>query len=142
MFGQTERKVVFTDLHQNNLTGDVDIEVVPEEDFKITEPKFNNPSMYCVVDPGKTEDSCNPSTNYQGKVIIITQPNEKNWGMSEFRKKRDSVKGLFLFLPVWTLQELLNAKQYFDKKNRIDDETIISRYEAVGGVPPHIFTEE
>ena len=75
-------------------------------------------------------------------MIIITQPNERNGGMSEFRIKRDSVKGLFLFLPVWTLQELLNAKQYFDIENRIDDETIISRYEAVGGVPPHIFTDE
>ena len=65
---RTDRKegCIYRFAPQDNLTGHVDVEVVPEQDFKITAPKFNNPSMYYVVNPGTTEDSCNPSTIYQG----------------------------------------------------------------------------
>ena len=124
-----------------NSTGDIDVQVVPENKFIMSDEKFDKPSFYYVVDPGKTKGSnCDPSNTFQGKVIIVSSPNEGHWGFNEFVKRRDNVMGIFLYLPVWTLRELLNAKQYFNI--RLSDEIIVSRYEEVGGIPRHIFDDE
>lgn len=120
--------------------GDINVQVIPEEKFQRTSAKFNHPSTYYVVDPGKTKDSCDPPNIFQGKVIIVASPDEGHWGGSEFLKQRGNIKGLFMFMPVWSLSELLAAKQYFEYN--LLDETIASRYEKVGGIPRHIFTDD
>jgi hypothetical protein len=98
----------------------------------------NNVSIYYVVDPGQTKDNCNLDVDFKGKVIIVASHDEGHWGGSEFLKQRGTIKGLFMFMPVWSLDELLNAKQHFECS--VLDEDIISRYQKVGGIPRHIFT--
>ena len=120
--------------------GDVDVVVIPEDQFVCTELRFNNESIYYVVDPGKFKNNCDPPNIYIGKVIIVASPDNRHWGGGEFTKIRDSIKGTFCFYPVWSLDELINAKDLFDEV--ITDATIEERYENVGGIPRHIFTDQ
>ena len=118
-------------------TGDVDVHVIPEAQFKCTDSRFNKESIYYVVDPGQTTMSCNPPNIYIGKVIIIASPDNRHWGGSEFEKERDGVSGIFRFYPVWDVHELVAARQLFDRS--LSKPAITKRYEEVGGIPRHVF---
>ena len=87
---------------------DIDVQIVPEDKFRCTDKMFNNPSIYYVVDPGHTKDSCDLPSIYDGKVIIVTSPDVGHWGDSQFAKE-----GMFLYYPVWSLDELIKAKHFF-----------------------------
>jgi hypothetical protein len=131
---------MFTPISKDPL--EIDVNVIAEKYFMYGDTEVNMTTMYYVADPGQTmEVSCNINNAFLGKVIIVASPNSKHWGGSDFRKERGaSLPGLFLNFPVWTLDELIAAKQYF--KYNLDDEKIINRYEQVGGVPRHIFTDD
>ena len=117
-------------------TGEIDVQVVPEDQFRHMKPEFNNPSIYYVVDPGDTFDRCNPPVKYKGKVIIVTSPDDRHWGGTTFRKKR-RVSGTFRYYPVWEIHELLSARIFFE--STLSEEDIIDRFEQVGGIPRNIF---
>jgi hypothetical protein len=103
-------------------------------------PSLRDPSTYYIVDPGKTKNSCDPSDTFVPKVILIASPDERHWGESEFRKRRESVLGAFKIYPPWSLDELLPAREEF--KILLTREEIIERYRLFGGVPRNIFTPD
>ena len=119
---------------------EVDVKVIEEMNFKYSDANVDKESIFYVVDPGQTKDNCNLPVKFKGKVIIVASPDNGHWGSSDFLKLRDTVKGSFMFMPVWTLNELLNAKHFMD--NSLSDDTIVSRFERVGGVPRHIFADD
>jgi hypothetical protein len=67
----------------------------------------------------------------------VTSPDEKHWGGTEFSKYRDGVAGVFMYYPLWSLDELLAAQPYF--KADMPKDQIIERFREVGGVPRNIF---
>jgi hypothetical protein len=93
-----------------------------------------------VVDPGMTDDSCNPDDTFQAKVIIVSSPDSRHWGRGEFSKRRGNICGFFFFFPTWELIELLGAQPVL--KSAMLNGTVASRYREVGGVPRHIFAED
>jgi hypothetical protein len=95
---------------------------------------------YYIVDPGKTKNSCNPSNTFAPKVILVTSPDVRHWGESEFEKERDDVDGCFKIYPTWTLEELIIARNEF--KGKLAVEVINERYRLFGGVPRNIFVSE
>lgn len=123
-----------------DMTGKINVKVVPERIFSTGDSKIDNKAIYYVVDPGDTSDSCNPSVMFKGKVIIVASPDDGHWGESAFRKNRRGIVGTFLFFPVWTLFELLKARQYM--RSHLTEEEIEARYDDVGGIPRHIFTDD
>ena len=137
-----EKGFLFMFTPRMNSSGEVvDVKVIEEKDFLYWDTNFNQPSIYYVVDPGKTKEfNCNLDDDFHGKVVIVASPDNRHWGESDFLKYRGKTKGLFMFLPVWTLNELLYAKQYFEYSID-DDEEIMRRYEKMGGIPRHIFTD-
>lgn len=128
---------------------------------------LNDRSTYYVVDPGKAKGSCDPDDDFQPKVIIVASPDERHWGESEFAKLRVSGEGFFKFFPLWSLEELLNARSILgpipteaaiqeipmevipmgdipaDELSIEESEIkeIKKRYRIVGGVPRHIFSD-
>ena len=126
---------VFLFAPQAGSTTEIDVQVERERNFDRLDSKFNKSSIYYVVDPGKTKDNCDPSNNYNGKVIIVTSPDKRHWGGGDFLKEG----GIFLFYPVWTLHEILAAKRFFGLS--LTEEVIGDRYEKVGGIPRHIFQD-
>ena len=87
-----------------------DVKVFRENQFDYIDDEFNN--TYYVVDPGKTNDNCDLDADFEGKVIIVSSPNQGHWGNSEFEKERDGVSGTFRFYPVWEVHELLAARKF------------------------------
>jgi hypothetical protein len=73
-------------------------------------PIRDSDSTYYIVDPGMTNSSCNPRTDFLPKVIIVSSPDSRQWGKHEFTKYRDAVIGGIRFYPVWSEQELLLAR--------------------------------
>jgi hypothetical protein len=125
-------------------TRKIDVKVIQENEFNCLDDAVNrgdgNP-IYYVVDPGNTRSiDCNPPSLFNGKVIIISSPDDGHWGGPQFSKQRVDVLGSFLYMPVWILDELLHARKHF--AGNLSEEIIISRYEKVGGVPRHIFVKE
>jgi hypothetical protein len=47
-------------------------------------PSFTKADTYYIVDPGQTNDSCNPPTNFS--LFIVASPDERHQGESEFAK--------------------------------------------------------
>jgi hypothetical protein len=104
---------------------------------------------YYIVDPGRTKDSCDKGTNFKPKVILVTSPDERHWGSTEFEKKRDGIRGFFKFMPVWSLDELFCAAPFLSFEDpELEDllnvpeklkEEIMNRYRLFGGVPRNIF---
>ena len=90
----------------NTSDADFNVHVILEKDFTVS--KFNDPSFYYIVDPGKTKDDCSPSDTFQGKFILVSSPDNRHWGESEFEKNRDS-SGIFLYFPTWSINELISA---------------------------------
>jgi Retrotransposon hot spot protein len=120
---------------------EVDVNVIEEKNFSSWHPEANMTTIYYVVDPGKNlEKNCDLDSNYLGKVIIVASPDSNHWGGTQFWKQRGkSMTGTFLYNPVWRLDELIAAKEHF--KYSLNEEEIRNRYEKVGGIPRHIFTD-
>lgn len=97
--------------------GSVTTRVYQEMTPKSQIPSLLYPSTYYVVDPGNTKRNCNPRSGFQPKVIIVASPDERHWNESEYGKVRGSVDGYFMFFPLWTLDELLNARSVLGRKH-------------------------
>ena len=132
--------VVYLFTPQAGSTTAIDVQVEGERKFNRLDSKYNNETIYYVVDPGKTKDDCDPPNAFLGKVIIVASPDEGHWGGSNFKKDRNGMSGIFLYYPVWEVHELIAARKFLGSNLSEDD--IKDRYEKVGGVPRHIFQNE
>jgi hypothetical protein len=116
-----------------------------ESSFPTGIASANDETVYYIVDPNKTKDSCDPKDDFKPKVIIVSSPNDLHWGGSEFDKERDDEVavsgGLFCYYPLWTLEELLDGREGLNNYARtdLDEEEVKKRYQQVGGVPRHVF---
>jgi hypothetical protein len=101
-------------------------------------------STYYIVDPGKTKDDCCPDSNFKPKVILVTSPDERHWGESEFIKERNRTFGTFKYFPLWSFDELLNAAPFLAPQlpQEISKALMEKRYHTFGGVPRHIFASK
>ena len=52
-----------------------------------------------------------------------------------------SAAGLFRYHPLWTLEEILNAKAFIKPELRLTEDDLRDRFRHVGGVPRHIFSD-
>ena len=95
-----ENGFVYVFTPSDDSSNKVDVQVIREKGFDVMSAKFNKPSIYYVVDPGKTKDSCDPPTAYEGNVVIVSSIDDRHWGESEFEKKRPGKCGMLLFSPV------------------------------------------
>ena len=118
----------------NTSDADFNVHVILEKDFTVS--KFNDPSFYYIVDPGETKDNCNPSSDFIGKYILVSSPDNRHWGESEFKKNRDS-SGIFLYYPTWSINELISAVPFVHRN--VSNAMVTDRYRYVGGIPRHIF---
>ena len=116
----------------------VSVQVYPEKGGVGSVESLKKPSSYYIVDPGRTKDSCDPHELFEAKVIIVSSPDSRHWGDSDFTKSKDPVAGLFMYYPLWTLNELITAGPKID--SGITQKEIISRYRQIGGVPGNIFS--
>lgn len=123
-------------------TGDNDIDVVvyPEKMPAFEIPSLKDPSVYYIVDPGRTKDNCVPDSWFRGKFILVSSPYEGHWGGSEFLKGRYERSGVFLYLPIWKLEELLVASNFID--SALTSEQICERYRQFGGILRSVFERE
>jgi hypothetical protein len=118
----------------------VDVKVKSEKEFNValTPSLVDNPTNYYIVDPGATNDNCNPDDQLQAHVILITSPHEQHWGGDKFLQCRGNATcGTFLYYPIWTLNELQSARTLI--RSNVMEEIVIERYHQVGGIPGHIF---
>jgi hypothetical protein len=110
------------------------------QDVKSLSQKEKPPNYY-VVDPYKTKDNCDiedANKAFTGKFILVSSPDSCHWGGSEFEKaEKTSRQGVFLYFPLWDLDELLAARPYIN--NDISDDEVKQRYFYVGGVPSNVF---
>jgi hypothetical protein len=119
-------------------TRKIAINVFPEKLHHDEIASLRNTSTYYVVDPGNTEDSCDPDCDFKARVILISSPDARHWGESPFTNRyKGAVQGTFKYFPLWTYWELLAARPIIGPA-LTDDETI-HRYGEVGGVPRHVF---
>ena len=117
----------------------VNARAYPEKDDPDHIPSLSQQSTFYVVDPGATEDSCNPPLIFKPKTIIVASPDSRHWGGGEFMKMRGGKEGHIRFFPVWSLDELKDSYQYLN----IESEAVVEkRYREVGGVPRAIALTE
>jgi hypothetical protein len=138
---RTPRKSGFTYTFKPSIingTLEIDVKVTKEYEWVKFYDDFNKPTTYYIIDLGETKDSCDLGSGYRGNVIIVASPDERHWGESQFRKERGGRQGIFLYYPVWNVQELIASSKYFN--DSIDEEEIRNRFHRFGGVPRHIFT--
>jgi hypothetical protein len=69
---------------------------------------------------------------FKGRFILVSSPDERCWGESEFLKARGDTSGAFRFFPMWSLDELLAARPFMDRWGDISDDEIKERYRQVG----------
>jgi hypothetical protein len=120
----------------SSITAKVYREYLGEDDIL----SLQEQSTYYIVDPGETKDSCDPPVDFLPKYILITSPDERHWGESEFEKERNGSEGWFKIYPSWSLEELLLARNQF--KGDLAEEFIYERYRLFGGVPRNVFVSE
>jgi hypothetical protein len=111
--------------------------VYPDQAFELGVPSLREASTYYVVDPGDTNDTCNPSPLFCPKVIIVASPDSKHWGANQFTKERAGAFGVLKVFPVWELNEILEARQVLGPDMTAEEAE--KRYHQVGGVPRHVF---
>jgi hypothetical protein len=101
-------------------------------------------STYFVVDPGHTNDDCVPECTFQARVILVSSPDERHWGESQFIKLRGNTCGHFKYFPLWSLEELLQARPILNLAlNRaLTIDEVKKRYRQVGGVPRHVYSDD
>jgi hypothetical protein len=62
-------------------------------------------------------------------------------GQIEFAKRRGDVSGgTFRFYPLWSLNELQEARPILNQQLTMDEVT--QRFRGVGGVPRHVFSDD
>ena len=115
--------------------------VYPERGWWAVE-SLNARSTFHIVDPGNTKDSCNLSLGFQPNFMIVASTEEDHWGGRGFSKQRDSVAGVMRYYPMWDLEELPSARQYFPFGKQLSDEDVETRFRQFGGVPGHVFSPE
>ena len=100
-----------------------------------------NPETYYIVDPCRSELSCNPASDFQAKVIIVSSPNSKHWGGGGFSKSiGTNTSGVFRYMPAWSLDEVKVAHEKLGKNSEpITEEKLIQRFNVVDGVVRHLF---
>jgi hypothetical protein len=103
-------------------------------------PSLRLRSTYYIVDPGYTEDSCNPDASFEPSVIIVASPDDRHWGRSSFTKSLSGRKGSFKYYPVWSEEEI-RAVKYILGPN-MSDSTLDERYRLFGGVPRNVFEKK
>lgn len=117
----------------------VDVNVYPEAVGPFSLPSLQTVETYYIVDPGNTKESCCPEVNFLPKTIIVSSPDSGHWGGSEFGKRRGNTKGRFMFFPIWTLEELLDARPVLGEY--LTEDEVCERYRYFGGVPRHVFAK-
>jgi hypothetical protein len=90
------------------------------------------------VDPGRTNNDCNPGNSFEGKVIIVAYPDSRLWGGNEFTKFRKGSEGVFIHYPVRSLEELLAARPIISPD--LDAAEVKERYRLFGGSPRSILS--
>jgi hypothetical protein len=80
-----------------------------------------------IIDSGDTVDDCIPRNELQARVIIVASADDKHWGGSNFFKENynggyQAKGGTLLCYSLWSLGELLSAREYLNKfvRARID----------------------
>jgi hypothetical protein len=91
-----------------------------------------------VVDRGPTFDNCCPDDTFQVKFILVSPPNERHWGESQFTNLRGRVFGVSKYYPLWSLQELLEARPII--KLQLTTDEVKKRYRGVGGFPCDVYS--
>jgi Retrotransposon hot spot protein len=151
----TKNNINMNNVHNNtmddmnvDMTVNVTVNVFIESDW-INISSLSSTETYYIVDPGVTKDTCDPGPGFAPKLIIVASPDNCHWGMSEFDKTREFFQGIFMYMPVWGLHELLCAAltlcigdpelvEIQLDREKLNQE-IIDRYRLFGGVPRHIF---
>jgi hypothetical protein len=112
-------------------------EVYREKDGLNFIPSLQLKSTYYIVDPGSTQDSCNPHAMFEPKVVIVAEPDESHWGGLSFYKSLPGVTGTFLYYPVWSKEEIRAVKDILQPD--MNDSTLNENYRLFGGVPGEVF---
>ncbi len=94
-------------------------------------------TTYFIIDPGKYTGSCDPCNDVSAKVIIVAYPDERLWGESQFEKERGGRSGDFTYYPLWSLEELLFAREAINSNMTVAE--VHEGYRLFGGVPRHVF---
>jgi hypothetical protein len=136
----TERKNGWAFEFSKKSDGSIETRVCQEKDVENLKSLKRGDCCY-VVDPGTTKGNCNLPSNTIAKVIIVSSADSRNWGGADFTKRRGKNCGAFKYLPLWSLQELRDARAYLGDE-RITEDMVLERYREFGGVPRHIFTTE
>jgi hypothetical protein len=120
----------------------IDVNVYPETVSIHHIASLQVTSTFYIVDPGRTKKNCLLPSDFLPKYMLISSPDERHWGGSEFKKKRVNEIGKFLYYPVWDLEEIQAARTYlFPGTAKPTAEEVMTRFRQVGGVPRNIFTE-
>jgi hypothetical protein len=117
------------------------VNVIPEAGFSYKMKSLKQTKglpNYYIVDPGNTIDNCVPDGFFKGRFILVSSPDDRHWGESQFAKENGATEGTFRYFPLWSLDELLAARPYLN--NDISDNEVKQRYNQVGGVPRHVYT--
>jgi hypothetical protein len=117
----------------------VDVNVYPEAVNYFSIPSLQTAETYYIVDPSNTKKSCCPEVDFLPKTIIVSSPDSRHWGGSAFGKRRENTYGQFMFFPIWTLKELLDARPELGE--HLTEDEVCERYRYFGGVPRHVFTK-
>jgi hypothetical protein len=116
--------------------GRYEVKVYPESVDPDDILSLEHATTYFIVDPGATKDDCNVSPRYSHKVIIVASPDSRHWGHREFWNYRDGGEGVFVYYPVWPLEELLAARPVLFPE--LNEAEVKKRYRLFGGVPRNI----
>ena len=122
----------------------VEVKVIPEIKFNValTPTLVDNIQNYYIVDSGSTYDSnCNPDDQVQCRVVLVTSPDERQWGGGNFTVLRGGkTSGTFLYYPSWTLSELQMSYSLMipSTNDFLTLDVVTDRYNEVGGIPGHL----
>jgi hypothetical protein len=122
----------------------INVSVYPEKTEYTSIASLKDPLTFYVVDPGKTKDDCCLDNEFIAKFILVSSPDECHWGGSDFQKERGNVPGTFRYYPVWSLEELLEARPTLNlsRERKLTIDEVTQRYREVGGVPRHVFASD
>jgi hypothetical protein len=122
----------------------IEVKVIQENEFNpaLTPTLVDNTKSYYIVDSGTTFDgNCNPDQQIQCRVVLITSPDERQWGGTSFTMLRGGkTSGTFLYYPSWTLPELLLSHSLMipSTNDSLTNDMVRERFNEVGGIPGHI----
>eukprot|EP00978_Attheya_sp_CCMP212_P013710 scaffold34477_cov40-Attheya_sp.AAC.1 len=119
--------------------GKLHVELIPETTSPTNIDLLSDTESYYVVDPGRTQTSCDPVHLVFARVIIIASPDKRHWGGSGFTKNDQSgLGGFILYFPSWSLFELEAASNEVSGV-RFQNGQVAELYAIFGGVPRHVF---